>query len=50
MNNAAGVPVNTKNMAGYEAFRYAPTGAKAIGPRYGKTLNPRPVKRSRRRR
>tara|TARA_E500000178_G_scaffold342212_1_gene387105 strand:- start:5489 stop:5734 length:246 start_codon:yes stop_codon:yes gene_type:complete len=50
MNNAAGVPVNTKNMVGYEAFRYAPTGTKAIGPRHGKTLNPRPVKRTRRRR
>ena len=36
---AAGALVNTKNPNGIEAFRYAAT-PKAIGPRFGKTMNP----------
>ena len=39
MNAAAGALVNTKNPNGIEAFRYAAT-PKAIGPRFGKTMNP----------
>ena len=37
---AAGVSVNSKNAGSYEAFRYA-ARPKPIGPRFGKTLNPR---------
>ena len=40
MNAAAGALVNTKNPSGIEAFRYS-TAPKAIGPRFGKTLNPK---------
>ena len=40
MNAAAGALVNTKNPNGIEAFRYA-SAPKAIGPRFGKTLNPK---------
>ena len=40
MNAAAGALVNTKNPNGIEAFRYS-TAPKAIGPRFGKTLNPK---------
>jgi hypothetical protein len=40
MNAGAGAVVNSKNMGSYEAFRYA-APAKAVGPRFGKTKNPR---------
>lgn len=40
MNSAAGTTVNSKNAGSYEAFRYA-AAPKAIGPRFGKTVNPR---------
>lgn len=40
MNAAAGTLVNTKNPNGVEAFRYA-ASPKAIGPRFGKTANPK---------
>ena len=40
MNAAAGALVNTKNPSGIEAFRYG-AAPKAIGPRFGKTLNPK---------
>jgi len=43
MNAAAGALVNTKNPHSVGAFRYS-AGAKAIGPRFGKTLNPRGAK------
>ena len=39
MNAAAGALVNTKNPSGIEAFRYG-AAPKAIGRRFGKTLNP----------
>ncbi|MAJ57169.1 MAG: hypothetical protein CMI74_03775 [Candidatus Pelagibacter sp.] len=40
LNAAAGALVNTKNPNSIEAFRYS-TPAKAIGPRFGKTTNPK---------
>ena len=40
MNAAAGTTVNSKNPNSLEAFRYG-ARPKAIGPRYGKTANPR---------
>ena len=40
MNSAAGTVVNSKNPGSFEYARYA-TGAKAVGPRFGKTTNPR---------
>ncbi len=40
MNAAAGTLVNTKNPNSVEGFRYA-TAPKAVGPRYGKTANPK---------
>lgn len=40
MNAAAGVPVNTKNHYGWEAARHY-AAPKAVGPRYGKTANPK---------
>ena len=40
MNAAAGTVVNSKNAYSYEAFRYA-SAPKAIGPRFGKTVNPK---------
>ena len=43
MNAAAGVSVNSKNAGSYEAFRYA-AAPKGIGPRFGKTVNPRRAK------
>ena len=48
MNSAAGVAVNSRNHNSIEALRYS-AGAKAIGPRFGKTKNP-PKARFRRRR
>ena len=39
MNAAAGTTVNSKN-ASMEAFRYS-AAPKPIGPRFGKTANPR---------
>jgi len=46
MNAAAGALVNTKNPNSIEAFRYG-SAAKGMGPRYGKTLNPRTPRRGR---
>jgi hypothetical protein len=43
MNAAAGTTVNSKNPHSYEAARYA-SRPKAIGPRFGKTVNPRRAK------
>jgi hypothetical protein len=43
MNSAAGTTVNSKNPNSYEAFRYA-AAPKAVGPRYGKTINPKSAK------
>ena len=43
MNAAAGTVVNSKNAGSYEEFRYA-SSPKAIGPRFGKTVNPRRAK------
>jgi len=40
MNAAAGTTVNSKNPGSIEAFRYA-SSPKAIGPRFGKTTNPK---------
>ena len=40
MNAAAGTLVNTKTPYSVGAFRYA-AAPKAIGPRFGKTVNPR---------
>ena len=40
MNAAAGTLVNTKSPYSVGAFRYA-TAPKAIGPRFGKTVNPK---------
>jgi hypothetical protein len=40
MNSAAGTTVNSKNPGSFEYARYS-TGAKAVGPRFGKTANPR---------
>ena len=40
MNAAAGVPVNSKNPNSMESFRYS-AAPKAIGPRFGKTTNPK---------
>jgi hypothetical protein len=40
MNAAAGALVNTKNNYSIEAFRYS-AAPSAIGPRFGKTANPR---------
>jgi hypothetical protein len=40
LNAAAGTTVNSKNPGSLETFRYA-TAAKAVGPRFGKTANPR---------
>ena len=49
MNAAAGVSVNSKNPNSMEAFRYS-AAPKGIGPRYGKTANPKRAKFPRRRR
>ena len=43
MNAAAGALVNTKNPNSIEAFRYS-AAPKGVGPRYGKTLNPKKAK------
>jgi hypothetical protein len=43
MNAAAGTTVNSKNPNSYEAFRYS-AAPKGVGPRYGKTLNPKKAK------
>jgi len=43
MNAAAGTLVNTKNPNSIEAFRYS-AAPKGVGPRYGKTLNPKKAK------
>jgi hypothetical protein len=40
MNSAAGTVVNSKNPGSFEYARYS-TGSKAMGPRFGKTANPR---------
>ena len=40
MNAAAGTVVNIKSAYSMEAMRYA-SAPKAIGPRFGKTLNPK---------
>ena len=40
MNAAAGALVNTKDPYGVGAFRYS-AAPKGVGPRYGKTLNPK---------
>ena len=40
MNAAAGTVVNSKSAYSIEAMRYA-SAPKAIGPRFGKTVNPR---------
>ena len=49
MNAAAGVPVNSKNPNSMESFRYS-AAPKAIGPRFGKTANPKRARFPRRRR
>ena len=43
MNAAAGTVVNSKSAYSMEAMRYA-SAPKAIGPRFGKTVNPRRAK------
>ncbi len=43
MNAAAGTVVNSKSSYSMEAMRYA-SAPKAIGPRFGKTLNPKKAK------
>ena len=43
MNAAAGTVVNSKSAYSIEAMRYA-SAPKAIGPRFGKTVNPRRAK------
>ena len=43
MNAAAGTVVNSKSAYSIEAMRYA-SAPKAIGPRVGKTVNPRRAK------
>ena len=43
MNAAAGTVVNSKSSYSMEAMRYA-SAPKAIGPRFGKTLNPKRAK------
>jgi|TARA_B100000214_G_C23953450_1_gene621594 hypothetical protein len=40
MNAAAGVTVNSRNPNSVESFKYA-SAPKAIGPRFGKTANPK---------
>lgn len=40
MNAAAGATVNSRKAGSMEAMRYA-SAAKAIGPRFGKTKNPK---------
>lgn len=40
MNAAAGALVNTKSPYSVGAFRYS-AAPKAVGPRFGKTLNPK---------
>ena len=40
MNSAAGALVNTKGPYSVGAFRYS-AAPKGVGPRYGKTLNPK---------
>ena len=40
MNSAAGALVNTKNPYCVGAFRYS-AAPKGVGPRYGKTANPK---------
>ena len=40
MNAAAGTVVNSKSAYSMEAMRYA-SAPKGIGPRFGKTLNPK---------
>tara|TARA_Y100001937_G_C7031266_1_gene290207 strand:- start:219 stop:452 length:234 start_codon:yes stop_codon:yes gene_type:complete len=49
MNAAAGVTVNSKRPESFEALRYA-ARPKAIGPRFGKTKNPKRARFPRRRR
>ena len=43
MNAAAGTVVNSKSAYSMEAMRYA-SAPKGIGPRFGKTLNPKRAK------
>ena len=43
MNAAAGTVVNSKSSYSMEAMRYA-SAPKAIGPRFGKTQNPKKAK------
>jgi len=43
MNAAAGTVVNSKSAYSMEAMRYA-SAPKGIGPRFGKTVNPRRAK------
>tara|TARA_R100000734_G_C3311140_1_gene101952 strand:+ start:1272 stop:1544 length:273 start_codon:yes stop_codon:yes gene_type:complete len=43
MNAAAGTTVNSKNPYSLESFRYA-AAPSAVGPKYGKTKNPRRAK------
>mgnify|MGYP005992385457 CR=1 FL=1 len=43
MNAAAGSLVNTKNPYGIEAARYS-AAPKGVGPRFGKTVNPKRAK------
>jgi len=49
MNAAAGIPVNSKNPGSFEYARYN-AAPKGIGPRFGKTLNPKRAKFPTRRR
>lgn len=43
MNAAAGTVVNSKSPYSMEAFRYS-AAPKGVGPRFGKTLNPKRAK------
>ena len=49
MNAAAGIPVNSKKPGSFEYARYN-AAPKGIGPRFGKTLNPKRAKFPTRRR
>ena len=49
MNAAAGIPVNSKHPGSFEYARYS-AAPKGIGPRFGKTLNPKRAKFPTRRR
>ena len=49
MNSAAGTTVNSKNPGSFEYARYN-AAPKGIGPRFGKTLNPKRAKFPTRRR